>query len=302
MAFPLFSFPANHFCCPRSARGRPGTQNVQGEEPSLEESVHPTVEPDGLERQVGEVGLRAVPMWEFRSVHPDLSLQYERSLPASPIPFSRQPSAVSVVQPDHLVGQRRQRVSTTGWRLAATKEARKQSHLRRPAWTWGHGNLTDTQDSGGSGRLVRRNRCSRTSFDRAVEKANNQLVLRQTRLRLRSPGFLPIGARPAFPEQRQVAGSKEWLGGWQTGCGTSTCSRGQFFTPSFSSFSIHQHGPHSAAARTASAMGACPATSRTIARWFRRRQAFRRIPWLPGHGPGFCKSPRHRGPLRQHGV
>ena len=121
---PLFSFPEPFL---PSAIGAAGTQNVQGKNPNMRvpytQQWNVTVE-----RQVGEIGLRASYVGTPHR-EPDLSPQPE-SAGAGHHSVFRQPPALSPVQPDHLVRQRRQRVlQRPGNR--GHQEARPQLELRR---------------------------------------------------------------------------------------------------------------------------------------------------------------------------
>jgi hypothetical protein len=92
--------------------------------------------------------------------------------------------------------------------------------------------LTDTQDSGTGGTSFG-GQVIQDQYNRAVEKANNGLVLRH-----RGFGYavyvLPVGKGQRFlGNANRLADGL--LGGWQTGWNVNLQS-GQFFTPSFSSF------------------------------------------------------------------
>ena len=246
---PLFSFPEPFLT---SAIGAAGTQNVQGKNPDTK--VPYTQQWNfTVERQVGEIGLRASYVGA-RTVN----LVYRRNLnqlPPSTTPFSalRRPYRQynQVIWSDNGGNE-----FYNGLELGATKRQGK-SLTFGAGWTWAR-DLTDTQDSGGGGTSFG-GQVIQNQYDRAAEKADNALVLKQ-RAFIYAIYQLPFGRG-----QRYLANSKGLvdgvLGGWQTSWNVNLQS-GQYFTPSFSD-SIHPIQRRLAAGRIASAMAIFPQKSAT---------------------------------------
>jgi hypothetical protein len=218
---PLFRFPS-----PFLSSGTAAVQNVNGVNPDLKT---PYTQQWNLtvERQVASVGLRGSYVGS-RSVN----LVYRRNLnlPApstTPFTTSRRPN---------------QRFNQTtyadnggtdayhGLELAAQKRY-GQNLTFSTGFTWAK-DLTDTQDSGGGGTNFG-GQIIQNAINRAIEKANNQLVVPR-RFFAYAVYAVPFGKGQHFlanvPAVVQYV-----LGGWRT-TWTVVAQSGQYFTPSFSGY------------------------------------------------------------------
>jgi hypothetical protein len=218
---PLFRFPS-----PFLTSGAASVQNVNGVNPALKT---PYTEQWNLtvEQQVASVGFRASYVGS-RSV----SLVYRRNinLPVpSTIPFttSRRPN------------QRFNQVTLAdsggtdayhALELAAQKRY-GQNFTISTGFTWAK-DLTDTQDSGGGGTTFG-GQVIQNPFDRAIEKANNPLVLHH-RFFAYAVYALPVGKGQRFLSRARAI-VDHVLGGWRTSW-TVVEQSGQYFTPSFSGY------------------------------------------------------------------
>ena len=278
---PLFSFPEPFL---PSAIGAVGTQNVQGKNPDMRvpytQQWNLTVE-----RQVGAVGLR-VSYVGTRTVN----LIYRRNLnllAPGTTPFSAArrpyPKYNQIIWSDNGGNE-----FYNGLEVAATKKHGKNLTFGA-GWTWAR-DLTDTQEASAYGGQIIQNQ-----FDRAVEKTNNGLVLRQ-----RAFGYA-VYLLPFGENQRFLNHANRWLtgvlGGWQTGWNINL-QTGQYFTPSFSGFDPSNTATFGGRPDRI-ANGNLPTGQRTINRWF-DAAAFA-IPGCPSTDR-VCKSPANVGRFGNSGL
>lgn len=218
---PLFAFPT-----PFLTSGAASVQNVNGVNPNLRtpytQQWNMTVE-----HQIGTLGLRASYVGS-RSV----ALVYRKNVNL-PLPSTTPFSAAR--RPNQRFNQTIYADSGGtdayhGLELAAQKRYGHNLTLST-GFTWAK-DLTDTQDSGGGGTTFG-GQVIQNPNNRAIEKANNQLVVPR-RFFAYATWALPVGkgqrflnTAPAFVDYI--------LGGWQTSW-TAVAQSGQYFTPSFSGF------------------------------------------------------------------
>jgi len=224
---PLFSFPS-----PFLPTGTTATQNVSGINPNLR-MPYTQQWNMSLERQIGSYGLRASYVGS-RSI----ALLYPRNLnePApSTTPFStaRFPNQLfnSITYYDN-----------GGSDFYSALELQVQKKLGKnltfsSGFTWAK-DLTDAQDTGGGGGSFA-GQSIQDQFCRTCERSNNQLV----------PGRRLYGyavyALPVGHGQKYMGSANRVLdailGGWQTSY-TLVIQSGQYFTPSFSTFTPSNTG------------------------------------------------------------
>jgi hypothetical protein len=279
---PLFSFPY-----PFLSSGTTSVQNVTGVNPHLK-TPYTQQWNLSVEHQVGSVGLR-VSYLGARSV----DLVYRRNLnqpPASTIPFSssRRPYGLynQVIYADS--------GGTQFYNALEVAAQKKFSHnlTFNTGWTWSK-DLTDTQDAGGGGTAFG-GQVIQDQFNRAVEKANNQINVPH-----RVFGYalytLPVGSGQRF--LGSAKGSLQQIaGGWDTAW-VVVAQSGQWFTPSFSGFDP---------SNTAS-FGGRPdrigngnlSSGRSISHWF-DASAFA-IPGCPSTMP-VCTNPANVGRFGNSGL
>jgi hypothetical protein len=251
---PLFMFP-NPFLS--SAAAAAGTQNVQGKDPNLK-SPYTQQWNFTVEQQVHTIGLRASYVGS-RTVN----LPYRRNLnllAPSTIPFST--SRVPYRNYNQVIWtENGGNEFYNGLEVAATKRQGKNLTFGT-GWTWAR-DLTDTQDSGGGGNSFG-GQVIQDQFNRAVEKANNALVLKH-RMFAYAVYYLPFGRG-----QRWMSSAKPWLdaflGGWQTSWNVNLQS-GQYFNPTFSSFDPSNTGTIGGRPDRIGD-GNLPVDQRTIDHWF----------------------------------
>jgi hypothetical protein len=218
---PLFAFPS-----PFLTSGTSSVQNVNGINPRLR-TPYTQQWNFTVERQISALGLRASYVGS-RSVN----LIYRRNLnlpEPSTIPFTtaRRPNQRfnQVVYSDNGGSD-----GYNALELAAQKKYGNNVTFST-GFTWAK-DLTDTQDSGGGGTTFA-GQIIQDPSNRAVEKANNQLVVPR-RWFLYATWNLPFGKGQrllsrAHPVLQHV------VGGWQT-TWTAVAQSGQYFTPTFAGF------------------------------------------------------------------
>ena len=248
---PLFNFPS-----PFLASGTTSVQNVNGVSPHVK---NPYTQQWNLtvEHELASLGLR-VSYLGSRSV----SLLYRRNLnqpPAGATPFStslrRYPLYNRVVFAE-----------SGGTAIYNALEVAAEKRFGRnltfsTGWTWAK-DLTDAQDSGGGGSTFA-GQVIQDQFDRAVEKANNQLVVPH-RVFAYALYTLPFGRG-----QRFLSGAmgvvQQIAGGWETAW-TAVAQSGQWFTPSFSG--VDPSNTQNIGGRPDRIANGNLPSGRTIERWF----------------------------------
>lgn len=270
---PLFRFPS-----PFLASGTSSVQNVTGVNPHVK---NPYTQQWNLtmEQEVRSVGLR-VSYLGSRTVN----LIYRRNLnqPAastSPFSTSRRPYGIynQVVFADSGGSD-----AYNALEVAAEKKFGRNLTFNT-GWTWAK-DVTDTQDSGGGGSTFA-GQVIQDQFDRAVEKANNQLVVPH-RVFAYALYTLPFGSG-----QRFLSGAKgplqQIVGGWETAW-TAVAQSGQWFTPSFSG--SDPSNTNTIGGRPDRVANGNLSSGRTIQRWF-DTGAFA-VPGCPATDPLCARTPR----------
>jgi hypothetical protein len=270
---PLFSFPS-----PFLASGTTSVQNVNGVDPRVKnpytQQWNLTVEHElrSLALRVSYLGSRSV------------NLLYRRNLnqpPASTTPFStslrRYPLYNRVIYAE-----------SGGTTLYNALEVGAEKKFGRnltfnTGWTWAK-DLTDVQDSGGGGSTFA-GQIIQDQFDRAVEKANNQLVVPH-----RVFGYA-VYSLPFGSGQRFLSGAKgplqQIVGGWETAW-TAVAQSGQWFTPSFAG--IDPSNTQNIGGRPDRVADGNLGSGRTLNRWF--DPAAFAVPGCPAADPLCARTPR----------
>ena len=218
---PLFAFPS-----PVLASGSVATQNVNALNPNIR-TPYTQQWNMTLERQIGSMGLRASYVGSRT-----IDLLYRRNLnqpepSTTPFTVTRRPNQGynQIIYADN--------GGTDAYHaLELAGQKRYGGNLTFSAgFTWAK-DLTDTQDASGGGTTYA-GQVIQNPLDRAVEKANNQLVVPR-RAFAYADWALPVGHGQRFlskaPAMVQAA-----LGGWRTTWAVVSQS-GQYFTPTFSGF------------------------------------------------------------------
>jgi hypothetical protein len=270
---PLFSFPS-----PFLSSGTTSVQNINGVNSRVK---NPYTQQWNLtfEQELASIGLR-VSYLGSRTVN----LLYRRNLnqpPPSTIPFStsRRPYPLynRIVYAES--------GGTTFYNaLEVGAEKRFGRNLTfNTGWTWAK-DLTDAQDSGGGGSTFA-GQIIENQFDRAAEKANNQLVVPH-RVFAYAVYTLPLGTG-----QRFFSGAKGVLqhivGGWETAW-TAVAQSGQWFTPSFAG--SDPSNTNTIGGRPDRIADGNLPSGRTIHRWF-DTAAFA-VPGCPRADPLCARTPR----------
>jgi hypothetical protein len=279
---PSFRFPS-----PFLTAGTSSVQNVTGVNPHLKT---PYTQQWNLtvEQELGSIGLR-VSYLGTRSVN----LVYRRNL-NEPAPGTRPFS--NALRPYGLYSQiifadNGGNELYNGLEVAAEKRFGRNLTFNT-GWTWAK-DLTDTQDSGGGGNSFG-GQIIENQYNRAAEKANNQLVVPQ-RFFAYAVYMLPIGRGQTL--LRDAKGPLQQIfGAWETAW-TVVAQSGQWFTPSFSGFD-----PSNTAT-----FGGRPdrigdgnlSSGRSISQWF-DTSAFA-IPGCPSTTP-VCTNPANVGRFGNSGL
>ena len=280
---PLFSFPA-----PFLSSGTTSVQNVNGLNPHIgmpyTEQWNLTVEHEaaGMGLRLSYLGSRSV------------NLVYRRNLNQPPpglTPFSTSLRPYGLYN-QVIYGDSGGTEAYHALEAGALKRFGRNLTFNT-GWTWAR-DLTDTQDSGGGGNSFG-GQLIENQFDRAVERANNQLVVHH-RLFGYALYALPVGSGQALlgnargPLQRIV-------GGWETAW-TVTAQSGQYYTPSFSGFDPSNTNTLGGRPDRI-ANGNLSSSDRSIGRWF-DASAFA-VPGCPAANP-VCTTPAPVGRFGNSGL